>query len=216
MAARSKEGYREISCRRCSYKWMSRTVPKRCPQCRTTLWNVPPNPINRCIQCGHEWSSNTADPKKCPSCQSQKWNRATSRHECRRCGHEWKGRFEERPKRCPSCHSVKWDEDLSIQTCPECGHVKEMRSNSRDSMCPICDIRSQRCSCKECGHSWKAARSRDPRKCPKCGSRKWNGQYSEPGANTTVTVRHSDVLRKASELNISYADAREMMMRSVK
>ena len=50
-------------------------MPKRCPECGSHQWNVPPKTYV-CKRCGNTWNSKGGKtPKRCPSCSSKDWDR---------------------------------------------------------------------------------------------------------------------------------------------
>lgn len=102
-----------LSCKICAHHWQPRNgekqLPQRCPQCRSTRWNLD-NPIkNKCLRCGHDWVSNDKSPTKCPNCHSSKWNSKAVRCKCRKCGHSWEKKKRGTPKKCPACKSYYWN-----------------------------------------------------------------------------------------------------------
>lgn len=52
-------------------------MPRRCPDCRSTLWNEPPRTV-RCQRCGHAWNMRKRkihdSELSCPRCKSVKWD----------------------------------------------------------------------------------------------------------------------------------------------
>lgn len=75
------------TCTRCGHEWpiRSKTLPRACPKCNTTLWNKP-----------------RKVPVRTPAAKPL-------RLKCRQCGHEWTTRYEGTPKYCPACNSTRWD-----------------------------------------------------------------------------------------------------------
>ena len=64
-------------CMVCGYTWRSRgnSIPRRCPSCRSTEWNVSLREKISCQMCGHEWVPRGGiKPYMCPRCKSTSWN----------------------------------------------------------------------------------------------------------------------------------------------
>ncbi len=109
----SREG---LFCHSCGHEWVPHfdNPPKRCPRCRSTLWNVPSRQVE-CQRCGMVWMSKDGKPRKCPSCGSFHWDTPPEYNRCLRCGNEWKSRGVGRTLKCYMCGSYQWDateEDL--------------------------------------------------------------------------------------------------------
>ncbi len=63
-------------CMVCGHVWMSRgsALPRRCPACRSTEWNVRVKEQLECRRCGHRWfPRGTGTPMMCPRCKSIYW-----------------------------------------------------------------------------------------------------------------------------------------------
>lgn len=63
-------------CMVCGYTWESKgdRLPRRCPKCRSTEWNVSERRAVECVRCGHRWVPRGGHvPKKCPHCKSPDW-----------------------------------------------------------------------------------------------------------------------------------------------
>lgn len=86
----SPKGFiRRNACTKCGHEWNVRVgtpLPKRCPQCATTLWNEKNLKRHVCMCCGHEWAGRHPDPIRCPSCRSRLWAEGPRRYECTGCG----------------------------------------------------------------------------------------------------------------------------------
>ena len=64
-------------CMVCGHVWASRkgSVPRRCPSCRSTEWNVSSRNAVECKKCGHSWIPRRGYiPQICPKCKSDRWN----------------------------------------------------------------------------------------------------------------------------------------------
>jgi len=64
-------------CMVCGYTWRSRgnSIPRRCPSCRSTEWNISLREKVSCQMCGHEWVPRGGTrPYMCPRCKSTSWN----------------------------------------------------------------------------------------------------------------------------------------------
>lgn len=64
-------------CMVCGHAWKSRgdAVPRRCPSCRSTEWNVSAREEVECARCGHRWiPRGGCVPTKCPRCKSGSWS----------------------------------------------------------------------------------------------------------------------------------------------
>lgn len=63
-------------CLQCGHVWKSRgrTLPKRCPVCRSARWNTPARENLECLRCGHRWTPRGVGvPVNCPRCKSVYW-----------------------------------------------------------------------------------------------------------------------------------------------
>ena len=63
-------------CLQCGHVWKSRgrTLPRRCPVCRSARWNTPARENLECLRCGHRWTPRGVGvPVNCPRCKSVYW-----------------------------------------------------------------------------------------------------------------------------------------------
>ncbi|MBP5734334.1 MAG: hypothetical protein J6W53_00725 [Candidatus Methanomethylophilaceae archaeon] len=63
-------------CLVCGHAWKSRgrTLPRRCPKCRSTRWNARVREELECLRCHHRWVPRGAGvPMNCPRCKSMYW-----------------------------------------------------------------------------------------------------------------------------------------------
>ena len=71
--------YTDRMCMVCGHAWRSRgdALPRRCPSCRSTEWNVSMRKEVECRKCGHRWvPRGGCVPSKCPKCKSPSWSGA--------------------------------------------------------------------------------------------------------------------------------------------
>ena len=69
-------------CMVCGYTWRSRgnSIPRRCPSCRSTEWNVSRRQEVSCVKCGHKWIPRGGSrPYMCPKCKSTDWRGVLSK-----------------------------------------------------------------------------------------------------------------------------------------
>ncbi len=63
-------------CLQCGHVWKSRgrTLPRRCPKCRSTRWNTRAREELACLRCGYHWiPRGVGVPVNCPRCKSVYW-----------------------------------------------------------------------------------------------------------------------------------------------
>lgn len=169
-------------CYRCGHYWNLRgeAMPKRCPRCRSSRWDVPEERQIRC-SCGMTWTL-TDSKQCCPSCgKGVRGVQVLTKLHCNRCEYDWFPRSATMPTRCPLCRSKQWNDPTRRLTCHACGHVWVAGSND-PARCPKCrssrwNVPQNKVQCKVCGYKWVLRSNRtsdDVKKCPKCHSLKWN------------------------------------------
>lgn len=148
---RQNEGLtdRSLHCNQCDYDWMrkSDSLPKTCPMCRSTEWNLPKASRLMCQQCGHVWRNTISHPKRCPSCRSKVWDQPLRAVRCQRCGHVWRMRLSENEgcaSVCPGCGTRRWNTPMSVVLDDSGGRRRYVSGSS-----PKCLI-----VCRVCGHRW--------------------------------------------------------------
>lgn len=153
-----------LHCNQCDYEWNRRAtgLPKKCPLCHSSEWNLPKVERLMCQQCGHLWRNKRGHPSRCPKCQSRLWDKPLKAVRCQRCGHIWKMRdvrSSETAILCPSCKSIRWNEAPRItRSAP--GSGKYSKTNSKDEL--------ELMVCRACSNKWYGRRG-DPPICPRCG-----------------------------------------------
>lgn len=177
-------GQSPVYCYRCGHLWMPKTeaVPRRCPRCHSSRWDVPERKLRLCKFCGTEFQMDSlGDP--CPSCGRRQDEGLTDRSlRCNQCDYEWRRKLEALPKTCPMCRSAEWNLPKAERLmCQQCGHV--WRSTvEHPGRCPGCrskiwDQPLRAVRCQRCGHVWKMRSQRSDGRavsCPGCGTRHWD------------------------------------------
>jgi predicted Zn-ribbon and HTH transcriptional regulator len=126
----------------CGYFWDANQCkddePKKCPACRSSLWNCMDLYRHTCKCCLYKWASKTKNPVMCPKCKSTLWDEDVKRYECQNCGYVQDYKMDKNiPESCPKCDSEQWTCNSIGCTCKKCGYVGRLSVN-RTGRCPLC------------------------------------------------------------------------------
>lgn len=157
---------RSLHCNQCDYEWVRKSgaLPKTCPMCRSTEWNLPKADRLMCQQCGHVWKSTSGHPKRCPKCRSKVWGQPLRVVRCQRCGHVWKmraTRSDQPVSACPGCGTRNWSTPVSFSQKYTGGRVRYSQSESSSKRLLIC---------RACNNRWYSS-GEEGFVCPGCGTK---------------------------------------------
>ena len=202
-----------LFCFRCGHLWMQRSesLPRRCPRCHSSRWDVPVRRDTVCKFCGHEWRMGGIDDP-CPICGRRQTEGVCDRSlHCNQCDHEWNRRGSSLPKKCPMCHSSEWNLPKAERLmCRQCGHVWRKQTDS-PARCPAClskiwDQPLRAVQCQRCGHLWKMRGQSvggGSSACPGCRSRRWNiPMMVVPEGSSDGRMRYMQVSSPQSEVRV--------------